>query len=351
MAGRGQAHLRTDIDPLLAVRDLVVSFPARSGHRFDAVSSVSFDVARGETLGVVGESGSGKSSTARAVLQLPPPTSGSVRFEGVELGGLRGEALRRIRPRLQPIAQDPRSALNPRRTVRELVGDGLDIWDRRQGRDERVDAALEAVGFDPATIAARRPAQLSGGQCQRVCIARALTLEPALLLCDEPVSSLDVSAQAQVLNLLRDARARYGLTMVFISHDLTVVRVVADRVLVMYRGKVCEIADTDRIYDTPAHPYTALLLASRPEAGAGAGRALAPTGRQALDADADAAPAGSAPAGSRVTGGCGFRARCARASARCASEEPEIRSAGPGQWVACHHPLGGSSGSAAAGRL
>ncbi|MCK9903098.1 ABC transporter ATP-binding protein [Frankia sp. Cpl3] len=342
MAGSGHAHLREGADPLLAVRDLVVSYPARRGRRFEAVSSVSFDVARGETLGVVGESGSGKSSVARAILQLPRPTAGTVHFEGTELGRLRGEGLRRARPRLQPIAQDPRSALNPRRTARQLVADGLDIWGRGTGHDTQVDAVLEAVGFDPAAIGGRRPAQLSGGQCQRLCIARALALEPALLLCDEPVSSLDVSAQAQVLTLLRESRRRYGLTMVFISHDLAVVRVVADRVLVMYRGKVCEVAETDRVFAAPAHPYTALLLASHPEAAAPPAPEPGPADRTAPGRDTPAPGAVTAEdtgGTAEAAAGCRFRALCPRATALCASEEPAVRPTGPGQWVACHHPL------------
>ena len=217
----GIAHLRLEADPLLRVEHLVVEFPIAGG-RVHAVSDVSFDVVAGETLGLVGESGCGKSTTGRAVLQLPRPSSGSVRFEGTELTSLSGTELRRVRPRLQMIFQDPISSLNPRRRVFDIVAEPLAIAGVKDAVRHRVNAMLEQVGLDP-DAGERRPHQFSGGQCQRISIARALMLDPKVLICDEPVSALDVSVQAQILNLLEDMKARYGLTMVFIAHDLAVV--------------------------------------------------------------------------------------------------------------------------------
>ncbi|MFG2088219.1 MULTISPECIES: ABC transporter ATP-binding protein [unclassified Spirillospora] len=316
MAGSGTAHLRDDA--VLRVQDLTVTYPAgrRTVH---AVSGVSFDVARGETLGIVGESGCGKSSAARAIMQLPRPAAGSVRLSGLELTALRGEALRRTRQRLQMIFQDPISSLNPRRRVRDIVGEGPRVW----GTAARIDETLEAVGLDPATSAGRRPHEFSGGQCQRISIARALALEPEVIICDEPVSALDVSVQAQILNLLEDLKARYGLTLVFIAHDLAVIKNVSDRVLVMYLGKTCELATGADLVERPAHPYTRALLASVPRGPF----------RLAQDEETGEPPSPMAP-----PSGCRFRTRCPRADARCASEEPLMRPLGPGHWVACHHP-------------
>src|SRR6059058_5942605 len=263
MAGSGTAQLRDRDDVLLRVEHLVVEFPAGRGSRVHAVSDVSFDVAKGETLGLVGESGCGKSTTGKAVLQLPRPTSGAVTFAGRELTALRGEELRALRPQFQLIFQDPISSLNPRRHVLDIVAEPLAIAGATEGRRHRVNEVLSTVGLD-TDAAERRPHELSGGQCQRVSIARALIQDPKLLICDEPVSALDVSVQAQILNLLEDMKARYGLTMVFISHDLAVVKNVSDRVMVMYLGKLCELAQADVLYREPAHPYTNALLASIP---------------------------------------------------------------------------------------
>ncbi|TDD08838.1 ABC transporter ATP-binding protein, partial [Nonomuraea deserti] len=248
MAGSGNAHLRPRDEVLLRVEDLVVEFPAGRGRTVRAVSGVSFDLARGETLGIVGESGCGKSSAARALVQLPPPRSGSVRLDGLELTALRGEALRRTRRRLQMIFQDPISSLNPRRRVREIVGEGPRVWDLP---GDRVDEVLEAVGLDPEAAAVRRPHEFSGGQCQRISIARALILDPEVVICDEPVSALDVSVQAQILGLLEDLKDRYRLTLVFIAHDLAVVKNVSDRIMVMYLGKVCELAPSAELISRP----------------------------------------------------------------------------------------------------
>ncbi|MEV0159696.1 ABC transporter ATP-binding protein [Nonomuraea fuscirosea] len=322
MAGSGSAHLRPRDEVLLRVEDLVVEFPAGRGRTVRAVSGVSFDLARGETLGIVGESGCGKSSAARALVQLPPPRSGSVRLDGLELTELRGEALRRTRRRLQMIFQDPISSLNPRRRVREIVGEGPRVWNLP---GDRVDEVLEAVGLDPATAAVRRPHEFSGGQCQRISIARALILDPEVVICDEPVSALDVSVQAQILGLLEDLKDRYRLTLVFIAHDLAVVKNVSDRIMVMYLGKVCELAPSADLISRPAHPYTRALIASIP----GGGLDLPP---------ADHLISGEPPSPVSPPTGCRFRTRCPRAAARCAEEEPRIRRIGADHWLACHYP-------------
>ncbi|TYB55062.1 ATP-binding cassette domain-containing protein [Nonomuraea sp. PA05] len=323
MAGSGNAHLRPRDEVLLRVEDLVVEFPAGRGRTVSAVAGVSFDVARGETLGIVGESGCGKSSAARALVQLPPPRSGSVKLDGLELTALRGEPLRMTRQRLQMIFQDPISSLNPRRRVRDIVGEGPRVWHQP---GDRVDEVLEAVGLDPATAAERRPHEFSGGQCQRISIARALILDPEVVICDEPVSALDVSVQAQILGLLEDLKARYRLTLVFIAHDLAVVKNVSDRIMVMYLGKVCELAPSADLISRPAHPYTRALIASIP----GGGLDLPP---------ADTLISGEPPSPVDPPSGCRFRTRCPRAAAKCAEEEPQIQQIGDDHWLACHFPI------------
>ncbi len=242
---------------LLQVDDLVVEFNAGRGRKVHAVSGVSFDLIKGETLGLVGESGCGKTSTGRALLQLPRPTAGRVRFRGEELTTMSRAALRQMRAKMQIIFQDPISSLNPRRRVRDIVAAPLIVAGERDetSRTQRVRALLDAVGLDPDQALDRRPHEFSGGQCQRISIARALILEPEVLICDEPVSALDVSIQAQILNLLHAMKARYGLTMLFISHDLAVIKNVSDRVAVMYLGRICELAASDKLYSRPAHPY------------------------------------------------------------------------------------------------
>ena len=309
---------------------LVVEFPAGHGRRVHAVSDVSFDVKAGETLGLVGESGCGKSTTGRALMQLPRPSGGSVRFEGVDLVSLGSEKLRQTRTRLQMIFQDPISSLNPRRKVSEIVAEPLAIWGigTEAERHKKVAAVLETVGLDAATVADRYPHEFSGGQCQRISIARALILEPRMIICDEPVSALDVSIQAQILNLLEDMKARYRLTLVFIAHDLAVVRNVSDRVAVMYLGKLCEVAPADTLYESPAHPYTAALMAAVPVPD--------PTIRPTQTA---AMLPGELPSPVQPPSGCRFRTRCPRAEAVCADVEPAMRRIGDGQFVACHFPL------------
>lgn len=340
MAGSGAAVLRDRDDIVLRIERLVVEFPTAKGQKVHAVSDVSFDVAEGETLGLVGESGCGKSTTGRAIMQLPPPTSGSVTFEGRDLTTVRGEELRRIRTKLQMIFQDPISSLNPRRRIRDLVGEPLAIWGsdvatgnghagKRGDRDAArriVDEALAAVGLDPSTVGDRRRHEFSGGQCQRISIARSLVLDPKILICDEPVSALDVSVQASILNLLEDMKARYGLTMIFIAHDLAVVKSISDRVAVMYLGKLCEIGASEEVYRHPAHPYTNALLASVPKP-------------DPSSTDSSGPLSGELPSPISPPSGCRFRTRCPRAQQRCAEEEPVVRELQPGHWVACHFPL------------
>jgi oligopeptide/dipeptide ABC transporter ATP-binding protein len=487
MAGSGTAHLRPPGDVLLRAEHLVVEFPVgKTGLKVHAVSDVSIDVHEGETLGLVGESGCGKSTTGRALMQLPRPTAGSVRYRDHDLTTLGGEDLRRVRPEMQMIFQDPISSLNPRRRVGDIVAEPLRIWASESnppsgpvrlarllllgdaglrtgalvlfllflllnagipgltgvevnlltGVDEWLRAGglslflgalvfataslilsaqvrdrvpkcelaliaqailaigwavlqvllggfgsatvvaiggaalvlaalvlvlmsgddfaamravradhlrivrrvLEDVGIDPDNAMRRRPHQFSGGQCQRICIARSLVLEPKVIICDEPVSALDVSVQAQILNLLEDMKARYGLTLVFIAHDLAVVKNVSDRIAVMYLGKLCEIATPDSLYHEPAHPYTAALLDAIPVPDP----ALRPEGREALG--------GEIPSPVAPPSGCRFRTRCPQAQETCAEQEPEIRLVADGHFVACHFPLIGSDSPSENGR-
>ncbi len=314
---------------LLQMTGLTVEYPVGGGRHVHAVSDVSLAIRQGETLGLVGESGSGKSSLARALLQLPPPKDGSVLFDGQELTRLRGEALRAIRPHLQMIFQDPIASLNPRRRVAEIVAEPLIVSGVRDAaeRTRRVRAVMEAVGLDPDNVWTRRPHEFSGGQCQRIAIARALVLEPRLIVCDEPVSALDVSIRAQILNLLEDMKARFGLTLLFIAHDLAVVKSISDRVAVMYLGKLCEVADSASLFASPAHPYTAALIAAIPEPDPDR-----PQGDTRLRP-------GDPPSPLDPPSGCRFRTRCPHAEPRCTTEAPPLRQIAPGREVACHFPL------------
>ncbi|HEX6425942.1 MAG TPA: oligopeptide/dipeptide ABC transporter ATP-binding protein [Acidimicrobiales bacterium] len=338
MAGSGTAALRRRHDIVLSVENLAVEFPLGRGSRVRAVSDISFDVARGETLGLVGESGCGKSTTARAIMHAPRPTAGRVALTGRDLGTLDDEALRRLRPEMQMIFQDPISSLNPRRRVVDIVAEGLSIWGRQADAGERVADLLRDVGIDPEVAGRQRPHEFSGGQCQRICIARALALDPTVLICDEPVSALDVSVQAQILNLLEDLKAGHELTMLFIAHDLAVVKHISDRVAVMYLGKLCEVGPADGLYTAPAHPYTAALLDAVPEP----------------DPDVPVPPeslAGDLPSPLAPPSGCRFRSRCPRAEDRCAAEEPQLRPVvdGADHVVACHFPLVEAATPVAAG--
>ena len=335
MAGSGVAHLRSDGSPVLEVHDLVVEFPVGRNQVVHAVSGLNIDILPGETLGILGESGCGKSTAGRAIMQLPAPTSGKVVFNEAELTALSAGMVRRKRARLQMIMQDPVSSLNPRRKVKDLVAEGYSIWgydsDLNDGkdRDTTVREMLATVGLDPDSVWDRRPHELSGGQCQRVCIARALVLHPMVLICDEPVSSLDVSVQAQILNLLEETKARFGLSMIFIAHDVSVVKNISDRVMVLYLGKTCEVVPSDDMHIKSVHPYTRMLLESIP----GAETEQDPDESEVLGS----AKATELPSPLNPPSGCRFRTRCPLATERCAAEEPLLRPVGPGHFVACHN--------------
>jgi len=328
MAGSGTAHLRPESETLLRVEDLRVEFPAGRGRTVHAVSDISFDIAAGETLGLVGESGCGKSTTGKAIMRLNPITSGKVVFDGRDIAGLGGSELRKIRPELQMIFQDPVSSINPRRRIADVVAEPLKVWGRMDGADQLIDKVLEDVGLPPDIAKPKRRHEFSGGQCQRICIARALVLDPKLIICDEPVSALDVSVQAQILNILEDMKERYGLTMMFIAHDLAVVKNISDRVAVMYLGKMCEVASPDMLFAQPAHPYTATLLSAIPIPDP----EVVPSA-MALE--------GELPSPIDPPSGCRFRTRCPRAAERCAQEEPTVRAIAKDHYVACHFPLVG----------
>jgi oligopeptide/dipeptide ABC transporter ATP-binding protein len=449
MAGSGTAHLRDERDDLvLRVEHLVMEFPVgSSGAKVHAVSDVSLDLASAETLGIVGESGCGKSTTGKAIMRVPPPTSGTVTLDGVDLGSLDAEGMRDARGRLQMIFQDPISSLNPRRTIREIVAEPLTIrwlgtfkrspisraWEAyvprmmklwkhpivrrlagpavavffvglllwvfgtaigseqadgtndggilatvgniamvgslvvlapivammvvtgllwlvmvvlmpfaaipryvkiRRGRkafraetEEKVRRVLNEVGIDPDVAMDRRPHEFSGGQAQRMSIARALILDPRVIICDEPVSALDVSVQAQVLNLLEDLKEKYGIALVFIAHDLAVVKNITDKVVVMYLGKVCEVAQPDELYARPRHPYTQILMSS------------IPVPDPSIDPRAAQTISGELPSPINPPSGCRFRTRCPRAQEVCAEVEPVIGQLGHEHFVACHFPL------------
>ena len=314
-------------EPLLAVDDLVVEYPVGT-KVVHAVSGVSLQISRGETLGLVGESGCGKSTLGRAVLQLRRPTAGRVVFDGHDLTTMQGDALRMMRRRVQLIFQDPIASLNPRRKIGDIVAEPLVIAGVKdpEKRKQLVDEVLTAVGLDPALVVGRLPHEFSGGQCQRICIARALILDPEFIVCDEPVSALDVSIRAQILNLLEEMKGRFGLTLLFIAHDLAVVKAVSDRVAVMYLGRLCEVGPSEQLFARPAHPYTALLIEAIPVPDPD----VRPT---------ETVPVGEPPSPIAPPSGCRFRTRCPRADQRCSDEMPELRVVAPGQSAACHHPL------------
>jgi peptide/nickel transport system ATP-binding protein/oligopeptide transport system ATP-binding protein len=320
--------------PLLEVRDLVKHYPGertwlglgRPRFVVRAVDGVSLAIAPGTTLGLVGESGCGKSTVGRTILRLSDPTSGAVRFDGQDVLALKGAALRALRRRMQIVFQDPYGSLNPRMTIGRTVREGLDIHEigAKTERAARVAALLNEVGLDPE-LASHYPHELSGGQRQRVGIARALAVEPAFLVCDEPVSALDVSVQAQVLNLLADLRERRKLTYLFIAHDLAVVRHIADEVAVMYLGRIVEQARAADLYRAPRHPYTRSLMSAVPVPDPAAQRA-----RIVLQGDV--------PSPARPPSGCPFHPRCPhpKKNERCKTELPQLREIAPGQRAACH---------------
>jgi oligopeptide transport system ATP-binding protein len=318
---------------ILQVQNLVKHFPILGGSAFArsigavrAVDDVSFSVHQGETFGLVGESGCGKTTIGRCILQLERPTAGQVVFAGQELTGLTEAQLRVIRRKMQVIFQDPYSSLNPRMTVGQMLAEPLQVHGivpRRTERRQHVAELLSEVGL-PSALTERYPHELSGGQRQRVGIARALAMQPSFIVCDEPVSALDVSIQAQIMNLLDDLQERYGLTYLFVAHDLSVVRHISDRVAVMYLGKLVELADWQRLYEEPLHPYTKALLAAvpipDPEVEAHRERIIL---------------RGEVPSPSNPPAGCVFHPRCPMAIADCSRIVPEFREVKPGHWAAC----------------
>ena len=327
MAGTGKTHLRDASKAVLRIEDLVVEYKS-GGTVVQAVSGISLDVLDGETLAIVCESGCGKSSLGKGIMQLIETKSGSIVLDGQSLTELSNEQLRQARQKMTMIFQDSISSLDPHMKVSKIVEQPLKIWKKgtAQERSAKVVELLISVGLDPKVVSNRRPTEFSGGQCQRINIARAVALEPRILVCDEPVSSLDVSIQAQILNLLQDMKDRYGLTMIFISHDLAVVKAVSNRVMVMYLGKVCEVAPPDVLYAKPAHHYTKALLDSVP---------IPDPTRQVTGALLQGEP----PSPMNPPSGCRFRTRCPAASALCVEQEPQLREVAPGQFVACHHPI------------
>jgi oligopeptide transport system ATP-binding protein len=323
-------------EPLLEVRHLVKHFPIKEGLVIDrevaqvrAVDDVSITVGRGETLGLVGESGCGKSTLCRTVMQLLRPTSGSVRFEGREIAGLSRRELRPVRREMQMIFQDPYASLNPRKRVGQIVGDPLRLHAMASGRELKmqVQDLLERVGLSSEHYN-RYPHEFSGGQRQRIGIARALALRPKLIVADEPVSALDVSIQAQIINLLDDLQDEFGLTYIFVAHDLGVVRHVSDRIAVMYLGKVVETAPADQLYSAPVHPYTQALLSAVPIPDPRENRR-----REQLVLEGDV------PSPIDPPSACRFHTRCPFATDICSTEEPPLAAYGRGRVAACHHPL------------
>ncbi|MBI5842406.1 MAG: dipeptide ABC transporter ATP-binding protein [Chloroflexi bacterium] len=320
-------------DVLLRVSKLVKHFPIKQGIIFQkqtgavhAVDNISFEVKQGETLGLVGESGCGKSTTGRAVLQLHRPTSGSVIFDGVDLVKAKGNDLRHMRRKMQMIFQDPYASLNPRMTVGEIIGEPMLIHKiaAQNEIEERVANLLNLVGLNPA-FSTRYPHEFSGGQRQRVGVARALALQPSFIVCDEPISALDVSIQAQVVNLLEDLQEQFGLTYLFIAHDLSMVRHISNRIAVMYLGIIVELADSEELYLKPLHPYSQALLSAVPIPDP-----IASARRERVILKGDV------PSPVNPPSGCRFRTRCPIAESICAEVQPDFREAQPGHFVACH---------------
>ena len=318
--------------PLVQVRDLKLHFPIYGGFfrrrigEVKAVDGISFDIYEGETLGIVGESGCGKSTAGRAVLRLYEATEGSVTIDGVDISTLSQEALRKTRPMMQMVFQDPQASLNPRMTVAGIIGEPLDEHTRLSGAEKlaRIYELMDAVGLN-RDFANRYPHAFSGGQRQRIGIARALALTPRFIVCDEPIAALDVSIQAQVVNLLEELQEKFGLTYMFISHDLSMVRHIADRVAVMYLGKIVEVAPVSRLYDAPLHPYTEALLSAVPEPDP----SLEGTKQRIV-------LKGDVPSPANPPKGCNFCTRCPKVMDLCRTVKPSTVEVAPGHSVACH---------------
>ena len=318
---------------LVKVKDLKMYFPITQGIIFQrrvgdikAVDGISFDVRRKETLGLVGESGCGKSTTGRAILQLYRPTAGDVEFDGQSLVNMKGEPLRRMRRRMQMIFQDPYASLNPRMTVGDIIGEPLDVHNimASRKRRERVQELLQIVGLNPYFVN-RYPHEFSGGQRQRIGVARALAVQPEFIVCDEPISALDVSIQAQIINLLEELQEEFGLTYLFIAHDLSVVRHISDRVAVMYLGKLVELTDRASLYMNPLHPYTKALLSAVPIPDP----VVEDHRRRTI-------LKGEIPSPANPPSGCNFHTRCPSRLPICDQVDPEWQDVGGGHWVACH---------------
>ena len=329
----GRIGVDSETNTTLSVNDLKVHFPISSGFLIrrqtgavKAVDGVSFDVAPGETLGLVGESGSGKTTTGRAILQLQRPTSGSVQFRGVELTAVSAKHMRPFRSEMQIIFQDPYGSLNPRMSAGQIVGEPLTVHGLAADKNQRLDRVaelLERVGMNPAMMG-RYPHEFSGGQRQRIGIARALAGEPSFIVCDEPVSALDVSIQAQILNLLTDLQAEFNISYLFIAHDLSVVRHISDRVAVMYLGKIMELASSEDLYENPTHPYTRALMSAVPIPDP-----ILERRRERI------VLAGDIPSPINPPSGCVFRTRCPIATEECAEVVPELIDRGNRHQVAC----------------
>lgn len=313
--------------PMLEISDLQKHFQLGNQRILKAVDGVSFKLQQGETLGLVGESGCGKSTLGRTIIRLYEPTAGHIRFEGEDIGSLSKAKFKAFRRKMQMIFQDPYASLNPRMTVSDIIGEALTIHGlvhSKAERKKRVGELLDLVGLN-SEHASRYPHEFSGGQRQRIGITRALAVEPRFLICDEPISALDVSIQAQIINLLMDLQKRLGLTYLLIAHDLSMVKYMSDRVAVMYLGKIVEMADSDELYTDPQHPYTKALLSAIPV--------------PAVDRENEQERivlSGDLPSPINPPSGCHFRTRCPAATEKCAKMEPVYREVKPGHWAACH---------------